>query len=265
MQPSNRARLHYQASGEGPALLLLHGLFGSGSNWKRHARELAKHYRVLLPDLRNHGRSPHAPSMDYRLMADDVIGLLDAEALDKAALVGHSMGGKVAMALALTQPARIAALAVADIAPIAYGRHLHGYVDAMRDLRLATIGSRAAADRALADTLAEATVRQFLLTNLEHSTTEGYRWRIPLDILADQMPLIEGFPELAAKFFGPALFIQGGRSSYVTTASHEIIRQLFPQATFACIPEAGHWLHVEAPERFAKLVGDFLARTYPGL
>lgn len=262
MQPSDRVRLHFQASGEGPPLLLLHGLFGSGSNWKGHARDLAKRYRVLLPDLRNHGRSPHASSMNYRAIAGDVIGLLDAEGLDTVALVGHSMGGKVAMTLALIRPERVAALVVADIAPVAYAGHLQDYVDAMRRLSLATVGSRAEADQALASAIPETMVRQFLLTNLERRP-EGYRWRIPLDILADQMPLIEGFPELAAHFSGPALFIHGGRSQYVTKTRHGTLRRLFPAAELACIPEAGHWLHVEAPERFAELLGGFLARAYP--
>jgi pimeloyl-ACP methyl ester carboxylesterase len=243
--------------------LVLHGLFGSGSNWKRQARDLAKRYRVLLPDLRNHGRSPHAPSMDNRILADDVVDLLDAEGLGKIALIGHSMGGKVAMTLALTRPERVAAVVVADVAPVAYAQHLRGYVEAMRGLRLAATNSRAEADQALASTVAETSVRQFLLTNLERHA-EGYRWRIPLAILADQMPLLEGFPKLATNFPGPVLFVHGGRSHYVTEAHHQIIRRLFPRAELACIAEAGHWLHVEAPEQFAKLVGDFLARVYPG-
>lgn len=262
MQSSTRVQLHCQASGDGLPLLLLHGLFGSGSNWQRHARNFAQHYRVLLPDLRNHGRSPHAPNMDYRIMADDVIDLLDAEGLGKIALVGHSMGGKVAMTLALTRPERVAALVVADVAPVAYAQHLRGYVEAMHRLPLAAIGSRAEADQALASAVAEPTVRQFLLTNLEHHAG-GYRWRIPLAILADQMPLLEGFPELATHFPGPALFVHGGRSDYVTEIGHPIIRRLFPKAELECIAEAGHWLHAEAPKRFAGLVRDFLVRAYP--
>lgn len=263
MQPHNRVRLHFQASGEGPPLLLLHGLFGSGSNWKSHARELAEHYRVLLPDLRNHGHSPHAPSMDYRVMADDVVNLLDAEGVHEIALIGHSMGGKVAMTLALTWPERVAALVVGDIAPVAYAPHLHDYVAAMRHLPLANIRSRAEADRALAHDIGEANVRHFLLTNLERCS-KGYRWRIPLAILADQMPLLEGFPELTASFSGPSLFVQGGRSHYVTKAHHKLIRQRFPETEFTCIAEAGHWLHVETPERFAELLDEFLAAAYPG-
>ncbi|MDN5870800.1 MAG: alpha/beta fold hydrolase [Nitrococcus sp.] len=262
MPSSNRLRLHCQASGAGRPVLLLHGLFGSGSNWKRHARDLAQRYRVLLPDLRNHGRSPHASSMDYRALVGDVIGLLDAEGLDRVALVGHSLGGKVAMTLALTRPERVAALLVADIAPVGYAPHLRDYVAAMRHLNLTTIGSRAEADQALANAVGEAMVRQFLLTNLERHP-QGYRWRIPLDILADQMPLIEGFPELAASFSGPALFVHGGRSDYVTEQHHGIIRELFPEAELASIAESGHWLHVDAARRFAELLAGFLARAYP--
>lgn len=263
MPRNNRPiRLHFQASGEGPPLLILHGLFGSGSNWKRQARALQGRYRVLRPDLRNHGRSPHAPSMDYRVLTEDLIRLLDGEALDKVAVVGHSMGGKAAMTLALTQPERVAALVVADVAPVDYGRHLHDYVDAMRGLTLADIDSRAQADQALAEAIAEPAVRQFLLTNLERRST-GYHWRIPLDILADQMSRIEGFPALTTNFPGPALFIYGGNSTYVTPSRHRrIIRERFPQAELACIPEAGHWLHVEAPEQFAELLEGFLARAY---
>ena len=254
-------RLHFQASGEGLPVVILHGLFGSGSNWKRHARHFDRRYRVLLPDLRNHGRSPHAPSMDYHALAEDLRCLLDEQALDKVALVGHSMGGKAAMTLALTRPERVAALVVVDVAPVAYGGHLYEYVDAMREVELADIDSRAQADKALAGAIADPMVRQFLLTNLE-ARASGYQWRIPLNILADQMPCIEGFPELTTTFPNPTLFIHGENSTYVPDSARRLIQERFPQAALACIPEAGHWLHVEAPQQFAELLEGFLGRSY---
>lgn len=250
--------LHYTVQGEGPPLLILHGLYGSGSNWARHAGRLAERYRVLLPDLRNHGRSPHHPDMSYPAMAGDLRRLLDREGLETALVLGHSMGGKVAMTLALTSPERVAALVAADIAPVDYGNHGHAeLIAALRALPLAELESRQAADRALAAAVPSAMVRQFLLTNLQRRDG-GFQWRIPLTILADQLPLIEGFPSLAARYPGPTLFLHGADSDYVSAAHEPTIRGLFPAARLEALPAAGHWLHVERPEAFAERLEAFL-------
>ena len=251
--------LHFSYQGQGPALLILHGLYGSGSNWNSHAKWLAERFTVILADLRNHGRSPHHPDMSYPAQAADLAALLDRLQLESALVLGHSMGGKAAMTLALQYPERVRALIAADIAPVAY-RHDHGeIIEALRRLDLQGLRSREDADAALAADISTGMVRQFLLTNLQRGP-EGYSWRIPLDILADQLPLIEGFPSIEGRYEGPALFVHGTASDYLTAESEPAVRKHFPAAEIAPITGAGHWLHVEKPESFADTLRAFLDR-----
>lgn len=252
-------QLSHTRQGSGPPLLILHGLYGSGSNWGSHAKWLAERYEVILVDLRNHGRSFHAPDMRYSTMAADVRALLDALALDEPIVLGHSMGGKVAMTLALQSPERVRALVVADIAPVAYDHGTHQpLIDALRALDLSLVRSRADADAALAQRIPNRTLRLFLLTNLERQG-ERYRWRIPLDILADQLPVLEGFPPLDGRYEGPALFLHGAESDYVGADNRAVIERYFPHARLEAVPGAGHWLHAEQPERFAAALREFLS------
>ncbi|MCC5859207.1 MAG: alpha/beta fold hydrolase [Ectothiorhodospiraceae bacterium] len=253
--------LHYQAHGEGEPLLILHGLFGSGSNWRRIARGLEPHRRSYLVDLRNHGQSPHDPVMTYPAMTKDVLRLLDHLGLERANLLGHSMGGKVAMWLALTHPERVQRLVVADIAPIPYpddGDH-GALIKALLALDLDRLRSRAEATERLADRIPSLGIRQFLLTNLEkHEGT--WRWRIPLRYLRDSLDTIRGFPATDRRFPGPALFLHGGESPYVRDNAHPVIRDLFPGAEIVTMPGCGHWLHAEDPSGFSRQVADFLAQ-----
>jgi esterase len=250
--------LHYSVQGEGPALVILHGLYGSGTNWARHAAWLAQSYRVLLPDLRNHGRSPHHPDMSYPAMAADLMRLLDREGLGQALLLGHSMGGKAAMTLALSAPERVSALVVADIAPVTYPEREHAsIIAALQALPLASLPSRQAADHILAKQIGSTMVRQFLLTNLQRREA-GFQWRLPLEILARQLPVLQGFPDAAGRYDGPALFIHGASSDYVLPLHHARIRELFPRARIEAVADAGHWLHVEQPDAFAAQLRRFL-------
>lgn len=251
--------LYYSRQGQGQPLLILHGLFGSGSNWGSHAKWLAQQFDVILPDLRNHGGSFHAPDMAYPTMAADVLRLLDALALESVLLLGHSMGGKVAMTLALQAPQRVRALVVADIAPIAYQHNSNRpLISAMQQLDLSQVRSRTDASHALAAAIPSLPVRQFLLTNLQREAG-GYRWRIPLDILADQLTTLEGFPDLAGRYEQPTLFLYGEASDYVTAAAHAPILRHFPHAQLQGVPNAGHWLHAEQPEAFASALRPFLS------
>jgi len=257
--------LNYSIQGEGPPLLILHGLYGSGSNWGSHAKWLAEHFRVILPDLRNHGRSPHHPDMSYPAQAADLLALLDRLDIDQALVLGHSMGGKAAMTLALRHPRRVRALVAADIAPVSYRDQDHGHdciIQALRALPVADVCSRDEADRLLAEAIPEKMVRQFLLTNLQR-VGDRYAWRIPLDILADQLPAIQDFPALEGSYQGPALFVHGADSDYVTEANIPRIRALFPAARIAAVAGAGHWLHVQQPAGFAAQVRTFLEQI-PG-
>jgi esterase len=252
--------LNYREQGNGPALLILHGLFGSAANWGRIARELAADHRVIVADLRNHGASPHAPDTGYPAMAADVAALLERLSPDApVTLLGHSMGGKTAMRFALEHPGRVARLLVVDIAPRAYRGNQDDVVAALRRLDLDALPSRAAADARLAQWIPDPSLRAFLLTNLVQA--EGrLRWRINLPVLADGLAEIEAFPTPGgAVYDGPVRFIAGRDSDYLQPDDPERIRALFPRATLAWIDGAGHWVHAAQPEAFLAEVRAFLA------
>ena len=247
--------------GQGPPALVLHGLFGSGTNWRTIARRLGSRLECHLVDLRNHGRSPHARGMAYPALAADVLAYLDANRLDRAGIIGHSMGGKTAMTLALTAPERVRWLVVADIAPAPSPSDHRPILTALRGLALDSLDSRAAADAALARSVPESGLRQFLLQNLVHSAG-GLRWRIDREAIAEALPDLTGFPPTApgAAYRGPTLFLQGERSDYLTTRHEPRIRALFPGASIDTIADADHWLHAEQPaavtDRIARFVDE---------
>ncbi|MGH7102458.1 MAG: alpha/beta fold hydrolase [Acetobacteraceae bacterium] len=249
--------LHATEAGSGPSLALLHGLFGVGRNLGLIQRRLADRFRVLALDLRNHGASPHAAPMDYPTMAGDVAETLAERGALPAALLGHSMGGKVAMRLALERPDAVSRLVVADIAPVAYPPHHRGLLAALERLELSPALTRAQADAAMAAAVPDPRVRGFLLQNLVIGQNPS--WRIGLAEIAAAMPALEDFPALpGTSYAGPTLFIAGGRSDYLRPAQRPMIRTLFPEARFASLPEAAHWLHADDPEGFLALVAPFL-------
>ena len=261
-------RLHLRYYGEAAAgrlpLILIHGLFGSASNWHGIARRLAIEHQVLVPDLRNHGHSPWVSRMDYRVMAADLAALMDDQGIVRANLVGHSMGGKVAMWLALTAPERVGSLVVADIAPRTYASRHGLLVRALTALPLHEIKDRRDADTRLATVIQSAPVRAYLLQNMVQDQASnvagrGWRWRLNLEVLAHSLEGILGFPDTRdMKFLGPTLFIHGGRSDYVTGDGLPRIRALFPRATLRGIPNAGHWVHADQPDAFFNAVTGFL-------
>lgn len=254
--------LAFQDYGEGPPLVILHGLFGSGRNWTGIARRLAEAWHVYALDLRNHGDSPWAETMDYPAMAGDVSAFLDRQGLDRVALLGHSMGGKTAMALALAQPERIGSLTVVDIAPVAYSQTHQGYVEALQALDLGGITRRAEADAALQASIPEAGIRAFLLQNLV-ARDGGFAWRFNLAALGAGMAEISGFPEAPGQgaYDGRTFFLGGGLSDYITAEHQGAIARLFPRAAVETVAGAGHWVHAEAPERFLEALQAFLTET----
>jgi esterase len=255
-----RLELAHTAYGEsGPPVLILHGLLGSARNWASFARQIGATRRVFALDLRNHGASPWADRMSYDEMAEDVRAFMARQRLPAAAVIGHSMGGKVAMLLALAHGAQVLRLVVVDVAPVAYRRSFNAYVEAMRGLDLSRIARRPEADALLAEQIDDPGVRGFLLQNLV-SAEAGLAWRVPLQALADNMPELVGFPEPreGEQYDGPTLFVTGGRSDYLRLEHHAKIRRLFPNAQFVTIPEAGHWVQAEAPGKFLEAVGGFL-------
>ncbi len=247
-----------------PPLVIAHGLFGSGRNFNTLGRRLATTRRVLLLDMRNHGASPWSDEMGYEAMAADLARAIERHADGRAVVMGHSMGGKAAMVLALTRPERVAGLIVVDIAPVAYDHSHADFVEAMRNLDLTRIHRRSEAEPMLAARVPEKDLRAFLLQNLV--IAEGRAsWRLNLAAIAASMDRLTGFPELppGARYEGPTLFLHGTASPYVTPAMASRIRALFPLAEIEAIEGAGHWLHAERPQEFLARVENWLARTRP--
>lgn len=250
--------------GQGEPLVMLHGLFGSLENLGGIARLLAERYQIHALDLRNHGRSPHAPEHSYPLMAEDVAAYLDQAGLERAHLLGHSMGGKVAMTLALTRPERVERLVVLDIAPVHYPPHHQDILAGLHQLDLARLASREEADRFLEAFVPELAVRQFLLKNLVRDGAGGFRWRINLAALSREYEEVMAGQESGQPFPRPVLFIKGGDSDYIREEQWPHIQRLFPQATLRVIPQTGHWLHAEKPNVVAATARRFLEREAAG-
>jgi pimeloyl-ACP methyl ester carboxylesterase len=245
-------------SGNGPPLILLHGLFGAAKNLGVIARALSAQARVLSLDLRNHGDSPHATGMDYAAMAADVAETIAMHNITSAMVVGHSMGGKTGMALALSRPALVQKLVVMDIAPVAYNHGYDGYIAAMQALPLTPSLTRQQAGAALAAAIPEPAMRAFLLNNLILGAAP--HWRIGLAELAGAMPDLLAWqdPQNATPFTGPALFVRGANSDYVRDSAWQTILDKFPAAVQKTIANAGHWLHAEQPELVIAALKDFL-------
>jgi len=240
----------------GPPLLIAHGLFGSGRNWGAIAKRMARTRKVIAVDMRNHGDSPHLPSHSYGDMAADLAEVLEAQGAP-ADVLGHSMGGKAAMVLALGRPDLVARLIVADIAPVAYGHTQLPLIDAMEGVDLAQVTLRRDADAALRGAVPDTATRAFLTQSLD-LTGDHPRWRLNLPVLRAEMDKVLGFPDISGRFEGPALFLNGGASDYVLPAHHGRIRALFPAARFTTLEGAGHWVHAEAPGPFIEALGAFL-------
>ncbi|WP_058241303.1 alpha/beta fold hydrolase [Shimia marina] len=241
-----------------PDLLIVHGLFGSGRNWGAVAKRLATERRVVCVDLRNHGLSPWQDSHSYEGMAADLAEVIDAQMRLKPVpmdVLGHSMGGKASMLLALTQPELVNRLIVADIAPVTYGHDQNRNIEAMRAVDLTKVNKRSDAIAQLADMLDDPTLQTFFTQSLD---LKEMRWRLNLDVLERDMPNVLGFPEVAGHFDGPTLFLSGAQSDYVTHAHRPVIREKFPKARFAKITGAGHWLHAEKPREFVASVKTWL-------
>ncbi len=245
----------YGAANPGIPILIVPGLFGQGRNWRAIARRLAQGgRRVVTVDMRNHGESPWADSHSYPEMAEDLSRVI-ATLGGRADVIGHSMGGKAAMVLALRHPDMVRRLVVADIAPVAYDHSMTHLIEAMQAIDPARIATRAEADAALAERIDDPRLRAFLLGSLD---LRNRRWLLNLDVLAREMATITGFPEVSGRFDGPVLFLSGGNSDYVRPEHRARIRALFPKARFARIPDAGHWLHAERPRAFIETVQTFL-------
>ncbi len=241
---------------DAPPLLIAHGLYGSGRNWGVIAKRLSDTRRVITVDMRNHGDSPWSDSHSYTDMAGDLAQVIDRLGAPMD-VVGHSMGGKAAMTLALLHPDHVDRLVVGDIAPVTYGHSQMQFIEAMRGVDLSRVTRRSDAEAQLDALGVEPALRSFFTQSLD---VTDRRWRLNLDTLEAQMPQILSFPDLAGRFDRPVLFLAGGQSDYVQRAHRDSIKPLFPAARFAKLPGAGHWLHAEKPREFEAAVRAFLSR-----
>jgi esterase len=248
---------HRDLGGAGrPPLVLLHGMLGSSRNWLTAGKDLAEHFHVLAPDLRNHGSSPHDEAMTYEAMMDDVLAWLAGHGIARAPFLGHSMGGKVAMLLACRHPERVERLTIVDIAPKDYywPGHRQSFA-AMNELNLADLRSRGDAELRFESRVPSWPLRKFLTTNLERSAEGVWRWVINLPVLTSALPDLEKNPLRADdRFGGPVRFIAGAKSTYIEPADHAAMRTHFPAAEIVTLPNSGHNPHMEAREEFVAAV-----------
>lgn len=258
--------LNNRVSGEGDPLILLHGLFGSLENLGGVSQRLQDGWQIHALDQRNHGRSPHTDTMDYPSMAADVLAYMDRQGLERASLLGHSMGGKTAMELALAHPDRVERLLVADIAPVTYQPRHDNVLAGLEAIDPAILESRQQADEILRDHVDMLSVRQFLLKNLvrvspdEEAAVEGarFRWRFNLTAIKACYGNLARAPSAEGPFQGPTLFIKGSESAYIQEKHRDQVTGLFPDARLRVIEGTGHWLHAEKPDTFATLCRRFL-------
>jgi len=249
--------LHFSKFGkstDAPPLLIAHGLFGSARNWGVIAKRIAQERQVIAVDMRNHGESPWELTHSYFELAEDLAEI----ALDHGGyvdLLGHSMGGKAAMVLALKQPELLRRMIVADIAPVAYDHSQSHLIDAMKSIDLSTVQRRPDADLQLVQSVEDKTTRAFLLQSLDVASK---KWRLNLDVLEQFMDDVTGWPRLSGQASLPVLFLLGAQSTYMTDQGRKEAKRLFPKARFAKIPDAGHWLHAEKPREFEATVRIFL-------
>jgi pimeloyl-ACP methyl ester carboxylesterase len=265
-------------------VVVLHGLLGSAGNWRTMAPKLSTRRRLISVDLRNHGTSPHANDMRFAALAADIVALLDARGVKKAVLLGHSLGGKVALACALLHPERVAGVIAVDMAPVRYQmgeagwRGVAGIVDALHSTPLQRFRSRAEVDKYLQPLIPDFTTRAFVLQNAVvtsepaaegGSAKQSVSWRCNVPLLHAALPSMAEFslaPEASSAqslppFAGPALFVGGGSSPYLRAEAHAAtIKSMFPQAELTWIPQAGHWVHVEKPREFVQTVAPWLAK-----
>jgi esterase len=265
--------LFFQKSGNGNPVIILHGLYGSSDNWVTFAKQIAERNTVYLIDQRNHGRSPHHPEHSYKLMCDDLSEFFRKQGIDKAIILGHSMGGKTAMLFAAMHPEKVKGLIVVDIAPAGYAsvnefssqiiEHLN-IINAMLSIDLAQYTTRSEIDAELAKTIPNTDIRQFITKNIHRKSDHSFNWKLNIQALSKAMPEIMGSIHLEKvldqkpPIHLPTLFIRGGRSNYLLPEHYAEIKTYFPEVVIETIPNAGHWVHAEQPVLFAKTVENFI-------
>jgi esterase len=249
--------LFFRELGQGQPIIILHGIFGSSDNWLTQAKLFSPHYRVFTVDQRNHGQSPHDEGFSYPVMVEDLREFIDAHRLENPIVIGHSMGGKVAMNFALAHPEKLEKLIVVDIAPKPYNLEHYVIINGLKSVPIQSITSRNEADAALTEYVPEADVRQFLLKNLQRQAEGGFTWKINLPVIDKNLSNIGLDLQFDGKFEKPTLFIKGGKSKYVKDEDIARIKEVFPKAELKTL-DTGHWVQAEKPQEFVDTVMEWL-------
>jgi pimeloyl-ACP methyl ester carboxylesterase len=261
--------LYYRKEGKGPVVVVIHGLYGSSDNWMNMGKRLAENHTVYMIDQRNHGRSPFADEHTFDAMRDDLAAFFKKHQIEKATLLGHSMGGKTAMWFAADYPGKVEKLVIADIAPKDYLQlkdnsqyHLHcNILLALKELDFSRVKKRKEVDDLLSERIDDSRIRQFLLKNVtKDKKTKQYKWRLNVEVLYDYLDEIVGgvnrqwFDDRLPITSYPVIFIRGLKSNYIMDEDIPLIKEIYPDATIVDIPGAGHWLHAEKPDEFMEAV-----------
>jgi len=255
-------KLFYREFGEGQPAIILHGLFGQSDNWVTVGRRIADQFHVFIPDQRNHGQSPHTSVHSFPAMADDLSEFIEEHQIENPIIIGHSMGGKVAMTYALENPRKVKKLVIIDISPRKYPeRKTHTQViTQMMSIDLEKVTTRGEVEKILDSKISDSRVRMFIMKNLYYKLHGKLAWRLNLEAINQSMDLLFDGIRSESQFTGPALFIRGGNSDYVPDEDIPLIKSMFPEAIIRAIPGASHWVHADAPEELCYLLSGFLGR-----
>jgi esterase len=252
-------KLSFRKLGTGKPLFILHGLFGSSDNWQTLGKQFAENFTVYFIDQRNHGRSPHTPEHNYKLMSDDLIEMIEDENLDKVMLLGHSMGGKTAMYFAVTHPEKVNKMVVVDIGPKKYPITNRDIIEALEKVNLKEVKSRKEVENIISQDIKDPVTIQFLLKNLYWDDNQTLAWRFNLEALKVNLAAVaEATPMPAIPLQMPVLFVKGSKSDYMFNADSKLINKMFSNAKIVTIPDAGHWVHTDKPVEFFDIVNTFL-------
>lgn len=253
-------QLHFREYGEGQPMIIIHGLYGISDNWVNHARILAENYKVYIPDMRNHGQSGHSNFFNYEVMAEDITEFIEQHEIENPVIMGHSMGGKIAMKFALDNPDLVQKLIVIDMSMRQYNlRAFHSkIINAMLDIDFSKVKSRKEVDDYLAKTIEDARIRLFVMKNLYWTERKTLSWRLNLKAIIENIDAIFEGISSQQSFNKPSLFIRGQKSDYVRDEDFDLIKKQFTNSELKTIPNAGHWVQADEPELFIKILKDFL-------
>jgi len=263
------AKLNFKQLGEGEPMIILHGLYGSSDNWVSIARELMTDFHVYLPDLRNHGASPHLPEHNYLVMADDLLEFMNEHQIYSSIIIGHSMGGKVAISFTAIHPERVKRLIVVDISPRTYSLDMgdqqalehQTILETLSSINLKGIKKREEVDQLIIHRIPQPRIRQFILKNLVRAKENYFRWKLNIGVLMNSIPQVlaglEGDKDDLNEFRNPVLFIKGENSPYISDIDKTLINELFPQNQLITIANASHWVHAEQPDELIRVIKRF--------